>query len=195
MILMRPMTCSRNVLRTTLCTLSLIGTLTAGGLGTQAAAQSSPSPEVLQAARELTSVVSASLIAELNQNLTDQIWPGLEAALRRGNPKVSAAALAELRKEFEQQQLATVLDSMNDVAGIYARHFTIEEMRALAAFYRTPAGAKALATMPRVTVELVKTMQPRLQALQTRIAQAVTRLLHPSAEGASGPGRTTGPAR
>jgi hypothetical protein len=140
-------------------------------------AQSAPSPGALQAARDLTAVVSASMISELSQNLATQIWPGVEAALRSRNPNISAAALSDLRREFERQSSAAALDTVNDAVGIYARHFTIEEMHAMAAFYRTPAGAKALKVMPQVTVEFMTAMAPRMQVLQTKVAETVVKLL------------------
>lgn len=174
------------------CTVSIIAAtaLTGGAYGmTQAAAQSTPSlaaqsapsPEALQAARDLTSVVSVSMVTDLAQTLTSQVWPDMEAALRRQNPNVTAAALADLRRELERQQAANVIESMNDAVNIYARHFTVEEMRALTAFHRTPAGMKALTVMPRVTTELVTAMAPRLQASQKRIAEAVMKLLETNA--------------
>jgi hypothetical protein len=146
-------------------------------------AQSAPSPEALQAARELTSVISVSMVTDLAQTLTSQVWPDMEAALRRQNPNINAAALADLRRELERQQAANVIESMNDAVAIYARHFTVEEMRALAAFHRTPAGMKALTVMPRVTAELVVAMAPRLQASQKRITEAVMKLLETNAAG------------
>lgn len=145
------------------------------------AQSASPSTEALQAARELTSVMSVPILAELSKNLTSQIWPGVEALLRRHNANISATALTDFRRDFERQQLSTLLDGMNDAASIYARNFTIQEMRALTAFYRTPAGAKALATMPRVSVELMTALEPRIQALQTKITELATKFLQANA--------------
>ena len=181
-----------NILRTA----SIIAATALGGLshGTVlASAQSSqssavlstPSPEALQAARDLTSIISVNTITELTQNVTSQVWPALEAALRSKNPNISADALADLRREFERQQFAIALDSMNDAVGIYARNFTVEELRALAAFYRTPVGAKALTVMPRTTVELIAAMGPRLQTLQTKLGETVVKLLETNARGSA----------
>jgi uncharacterized protein len=42
---------------------------------------------------------------------------------------------------------------LGQVAAVYARNFTVSEMRQLVAFYRTPAGQKFLDKGPDVTQE------------------------------------------
>jgi hypothetical protein len=159
------------------------------------AGQAAPSPEALQAARDLTSIISVNTITELTQNVTNQVWPALETAVRSKNPNISPAALADLRREFERQQFAIALDSLNDAVGIYARNFTVEELRALAAFYRTPVGAKALTVMPRTTVELIAAMGPRLQTLQAKFGETVVKLLETNASSSTSTSRPAATAK
>jgi len=140
-------------------------------------AQDQPSPQAMEAARSLTSAISIVMVGELTTSLSNQVWPGLEAAVRRHNPAISAATLAELRRELEQQQVAIILSSMNDAAAIYARHFTIQEMSEMAAFYQTPAGRKALTVMPKLMTEFVSVLAPRLQTLEARAALLVANVL------------------
>jgi hypothetical protein len=148
------------------------------GLTPPARAQTDPSPQALEAARALTSVVSVSMMSELTANMNNQVWPGLEAAIRSRIPAVSPTALAELRREFERQQVGVIFETMNDAAVIYARHFTVQEMREMTAFYQTPTGRKALTVMPRLMTEFVTAMAPRLQNLETRVGQLVANLLN-----------------
>jgi hypothetical protein len=61
-----------------------------------------------------------------------------------------------------------VIDEMiTEIVPLYARHFTLAEIKAMTAFYKTPAGAKMLVTMPRVHAEAKvateKAVLPRLQ--------------------------------
>lgn len=144
---------------------------------TQASGQVDPSPEALQAAREMTRVMSISSMTELAANLTNEAWPRFEATLKRRNPTIDAETLAELRREFERLQFSSVVEAMNDAAPVYARHFTVEEMRAITAFYRTPAGSKVMLVMPRVATELLSAMTPRMQALQANITVAFVQIL------------------
>lgn len=147
------------------------------GTNTRVAAQAAPSPEALQVAQELTSVVGASTMAEMLKNLNDKVWPNVEAAIRRQHPNADAATMTEIRQEFERQQMATVQDTMKDAAAIYARHLSVAEMRAMVAFYKSPAGAKALAVMPAITSEMQKTMAPRMQGLQAKLTLAYLDIL------------------
>jgi hypothetical protein len=136
-----------------------------------------PSAEALTAARELVSVVSNSTSVELVANLTRQAWPQLEASLRSRNPKIDAATLVELRTQFERLHIVAVREALNDAIPVYARHFTAEEMRAISAFYRTPAGMKAMAVMPRITTELFASMGPQVQGLRAKMTLAFLEIL------------------
>jgi uncharacterized protein len=66
-----------------------------------------------------------------------------------------------------------VRESMNAAAAIYAHHFTVAEMHAIVAFYKTPAGAKALKMMPTVTEEFAMATGPELLELQQKTGAAV----------------------
>jgi hypothetical protein len=143
----------------------------------QSVAQSSPSPEALQAAKELVSVISGSMISEVTSSMTAQVWPSMEASLLAQHPKLDPPTLVELRNEFERLQVNNVSEFMNDAPAIYARHFTAQEMRDIAAFYRTPTGDKTLKVMPQAMAELYATMSPRLQGLQERVNLAFLNIL------------------
>src|SRR4029077_3123422 len=87
------------------------------------------------------------------------------------------ATIGELRVEFERIQVAFASEAMNDAPPIYARHFTVAELKELAAFYRTPTGAKALREVPQVMGELTLFLLPRLQDVQRQTGEAFTRIL------------------
>jgi len=140
-------------------------------------AQSSGSPETLQAARELASLTSDSVISNFTAHLTNQVWPGVEKALRTKNPKIDAATLTELRKEFERLQVSVIRESIDDAAFIYARHFSAKELKDMEAFHRTPTGAKMLAVMPMAMAEMNRMLQPRLQVLGTTVEQRFAAIL------------------
>ena len=164
----------------TLQALLLSMVLGVGGAGV-AESQSAPPPaqpsaealqaatELVQAATELMQVVSASMSSEMVTRTTSQVWPQIEAALRAQNNAIDAATIAELRQEFDRQMTASVSGLMKDAPAIYARYFTVQEMRELAAFYRTPTGAKTLRVTPQVSADLLAAMTPHLQGLQEKI--------------------------
>jgi hypothetical protein len=153
---------------------------TTGPTPSSAPTQATPAPvsaEALQAAKDLVAMVSVSMLSDLTNKMTAQVWPSVEAVLRAQNPKVDAATLMELRGEFQRQILDNVAEAMKDAPTIYGRYFTAQEMRDLAAFYRTPVGAKTLQAMPQITADLNGLMLARMQSLQERVNLAFLNVL------------------
>jgi uncharacterized protein len=149
------------------------GTGTTFGQGTTSA----PSPEALQAAKELVATVSSDMIADMAGRTTAQVWPSMETALRAQNAKIDAATVTELRNEFQKLVVDYVSEIMNDLPAIYARYLTAQEMREIVAFYRTPTGAKALKVMPQATADSVSLIMPRLQGMQEKANLAFLTIL------------------
>jgi uncharacterized protein len=146
------------------------------GAGLQARADDAPSPEALAAAKDLMAVISPDMLKQLATSISATFWPVVEQ--RAKADKIDDATIAELRAEFERIQVAFASDAMKDAPPIYARHFTVPELKELTAFYQTPTGAKALHEMPQVMGELTTQMVPRLQDLQRQTSEAFTRILH-----------------
>jgi hypothetical protein len=132
-------------------------------LPVRAQTPAAPSPEAMTAAKELAAVMGGDTVGQMSAALTAQIWPNIEAQL---GPKVDAATLTELRGQFEKSLSDFTTEVMRDSPVVYARHFTVEELRAMLAFYKSPVGQKALGTMPTVMTELGSQMAPRMQAFQ-----------------------------
>ena len=134
----------------------------------------------LMAAMKYDQVLKQSMKAMAEQ-MPANMLAGATAAIN-GNPKFTAdQKKAELEKVSREMPkfAAAMSEMMNDPAMIqemmaemgplYARHFTVDEIRQLAAFYRSPIGVKMLATMPAVMSESMalgqKVMIPRVQKL------------------------------
>jgi len=139
-----------------------------------AAAQTTSSPEVVQAAAELASIMSKDLLTQMTNQMTAQVWPQIEAKARGS---LDTETLAELRAEFERVVVNFVTQSLKDMPGIYARYFTVDELHDMAAFYRTSTGQKALQRMPKVLGESYGLLLPRLPGLQEELKQATARIM------------------
>jgi uncharacterized protein len=67
-------------------------------------------------------------------------------------------------------------DMITEIVPLYARHFTVTEIKAMTVFYKSPAGSKMLQTMPRVTQESMqisqKVLMPRIQKYVDKVAAA-----------------------
>ncbi len=97
-----------------------------------------PTPAALAAAKEIVSVTGATAlfnpliagVVEQAKNLFLQQNPGLSKDLN----EVAAKMRTDLAPRFDELS--------NEVARIYAVHFTEAELKELAAFYKTPVGKK-----------------------------------------------------
>jgi len=145
------------------------------GAGVQARAEDQASPEALAAAKDLMAVISPDMMKQLATSISATFWPVVEQKAKAD--KIDDATIGELRTEFERIQVAFASDAMKEAPPIYARHFTVEELKELTAFYRTPTGAKALREVPQVMGELTGLLLPRLQDVQRQTAEAFTRIL------------------
>jgi uncharacterized protein len=137
-------------------------------LGGPAAAQS-VSPEAVAAARELVLVMRAS---EQFKTILPLIMRQLKPAIVQGRPEVERDfdAMMPVLQEMMNAQNETIAKLVDDIAMIYARNFTVDEMRRVTAFYREPVGQKFLDKMPVITQESMSAGQEfgRAIALELR---------------------------
>ena len=125
------------------------------------APEETPSPEALQAASELLSILSADMTKQLAAMLTNAFWPAIEQKAR--GQGIDDATLSDLRKEFEQHSAQCSRGGDEGRAGNLRAALHRFELKDLTAFYRTPTGAKTLVEMPKVTGEFAASLMPHLQ--------------------------------
>jgi hypothetical protein len=144
-----------------------------------AAAQqpAAPSPETLAVAKELVALMTGDIVNDMANKTSAQAWPTIEQGLRRQYAQIDAATIADLRAEFEKQLLSSMTEGMNDAPTIYARYLTVQEMRDIQGFYRTPTGGKMLKLMPQIMGEVMANLAPRMQGNMQRINVAFTEIL------------------
>jgi uncharacterized protein len=160
----------------------------------QQAAGPAPSPEAIAVAKELIAIMSPDMIKDMNDKIFAQMWPPMQQALRTQMPGLDVAVAdelsAEIRTQLEKELMEQVTALKDTVPDIYARYLTADEMRAIQAFYRTPAGAKALKVMPEIMGETMASLSPRLQSMMERINVAVIGILQKHGNGPlKGPGK------
>jgi hypothetical protein len=80
-------------------------------------------------------------------------------------------------RKFERIRLALLSEIVKDVPAIYARYLTADDMRALAAFYSTPTGAKMLQALPKFLPEAFATVLPRMQSMAGETQESFLKLL------------------
>jgi hypothetical protein len=153
------------------------------GIGVPAAAEqaAAPSAEAIQAARELIAIMSPDMIKDMNTKMFAQIWPGMEQALRAQFSSLDDATAEELKNEIRavmEKELGIEMTALMDtMPAAYAKYLTVDEMHAIQAFYRTPAGAKVLKVMPEIMGEAMAGLGPRMQGMMQRMSVAFTGIL------------------
>lgn len=135
-----------------------------------ARAQEPGSAEAVSAARELTTILSADLARQTALDLSYAMWPKLEAGF---SDKLSSGVMNELRPEFDRLVGKFVVEAMRqDMPSVYARHFTVEELRQMIAFYRTPTSAKSIRLAAAVMDDFYRSSLNKREAdLQREISE------------------------
>jgi uncharacterized protein len=138
------------------------------------AARAQNAAEALQAANELTSIISADAVNQITRELAAGFWPNVENSLKS---QVDDATLSELRADFDHRLAQFGAEAMKGAPAIYAKYFTAQELRDITAFYRTPTGAKALQTMPKVMFEYLAGVRPQVQEFQAGVRTSVQEIM------------------
>jgi uncharacterized protein len=138
---MRKASCKRSWIRTACLTICL---LAAGPAGAQ-----SPSPEAMAAARELIVTMRA---ADYFKTLMPAIMQQLKPAIVQNRPQVERDydAIVPLLLDSMNARVNEIIDQ---IAALYARNFSVEELREVVAFYRGPTGQKFVQKLPLITQE------------------------------------------
>lgn len=122
--------------------------------------------------KALPAMMRAQVVAEVNAD-ANASQASRDAALARIDRFLPHAAEAMNRLLRDP----TLIDEMMaEIGPLYARHYTVAELKELAAFYRTPLGRKMLALSPRLGAESMaigqKVVAPRLGAMLTDVMQS-----------------------
>jgi uncharacterized protein len=153
-------------------------------LAQQAAA---PSQEAIDEAKKLVAIMSPDMIKDMNGKMLAQLWPAMEQALQPVSSKLDAAATAEMnaevRAEFERLMTAQLTELMDAIPAVYARYLTVDEMREIVAFYRTPTGAKVVKVMPEIMGETMQNFAPHVQEAMQRLQVALDGILQKYSHG------------
>ncbi|MES2151087.1 MAG: DUF2059 domain-containing protein [Pseudomonadota bacterium] len=151
------------------------------------ASAQTPAPETDPRATEAVKQLLASIkFRELMDKSMEQVMKNMPAMILQmstqginGNTKLSAdekkamldKAAQAIPKTLEGLRAIltdpTLIDEMEaEIVPLYARNFTLDEIRQLAEFYQSPLGSKMLSSMPAIMNESMqisqKIMMPRL---------------------------------
>ena len=127
-----------------------------------------PSSEALREANKLFDLTFSGTFFE---NLTAQVWKSVEQALKAKNPSISEDVLSTFKSELMAIQQEQMADVMKEAPRIYARHFTVDELKQLYDFQASPIGKKSLKVMPQIMGELMPLILKHAQQAGPRVMQ------------------------
>jgi hypothetical protein len=114
---------------------------------------------------------------EMVNKISDNIMKEVSDAAGKS---LSTAPSPDQQAKFDdfKKQAAQVIEAQvgwkslkDNFADVYAKNFTEDQLDAIIAFYKTPAGAALLANMPAVNEEVGKLGNARMNALQPQLKQ------------------------
>lgn len=88
-------------------------------------------------------------------SVLDIMIPALTASIKRQSPTLTDDQLKTITDMLETEMKARLPKMLVAHARIYAAHYTLDELKALDAFYQTPAGQKVIAENPKIMKEAV----------------------------------------
>ena len=109
----------------------------------------SPSEDTMRAAREL---VIASRAADQIKMLLPLIVQQLKPMIAQNRPEVERD-LDQIMPLMLERMNSRIEQFTDTVAQIYARNFTVDELRQIQAFYRSPTGQKLIDRTPAIAQE------------------------------------------
>jgi hypothetical protein len=132
-----------------------------------------PSPEAMTAARNL---VTTMKLPDQYKALLPAILLGLRRELTQDRPEIERD-YDRMKPMVEAAFTPYYTGMLNDVAAVYAKNFTVAEMRDMETFFQRPAGQKYLEKAPAVTQQTNQVTQDAsrkaAEDLRARLTQAL----------------------
>jgi hypothetical protein len=120
--------------------------------------------------RELMRVTGS---AQLGIQFANAVSQDMARQLRQSRPDISERAIAVVNREVMKLFEERIDGLLENVVPVYEKHFTPAEINDLLAFYRTPAGRKAISVMPAVMNESIAAGQNWGRSLGPEIGRRV----------------------
>lgn len=127
-----------------------------------AAAQPEPTAGEIAAARDL---LAAS-------NTRENFIKAMELGMEQGGMGELTPAVRQVLRDFMDEHFRYE-DMEPEFIRVYADAFTEQELRDLAAFYRTPLGRRVVETLPEITAASQRIAMERMQNVMPQLMQAI----------------------
>lgn len=150
--------------------LAVAAMVTAGSLTVlagPASAQKEPTPQAIATARELLTLKRGDVVF---QPIIVGVIETVKNVFLPTNPQLGKElndVALQLRKEYQGRQP----ELLNQVAKVYAEHFSEAELKGLVTFYKSPLGQKMVAEEPAIIDESLRRAQTWGDALSGKVLE------------------------
>jgi hypothetical protein len=133
-------------------------------------------PKRLEEGRTLVELTTAESVIG---PMLDAMWPGIEAQLPG---TLSLGVANELKATFATEIKNALSDVFEEIAALYADHFTLAELTAINKFYASAPGAKLIDSqgtlmqqmLPSITARLEETLPGAMQRVMEQASESGT---------------------
>jgi tetratricopeptide (TPR) repeat protein len=129
--------------------------------------------EKINAIKELMSITGSTQVAEI---LGKAVFQRMANFVQKTNPEIDLRALKIMEEEVTslmREETGEKGSFQQLIFPIYNKYLTLDEIREMIRFYKTPAGKKMTSVLPKMMQELMQASQPWANSLVPRIQQRV----------------------
>jgi hypothetical protein len=156
--------------RTTVAVFAAAMLFAASPVRAQTPVNPAPAPENIAAARELIDIIKP---ADQFKAILPTLFQNFRAAIVQNRPEVEKQydAMIPMFNQSAQKHLGELTDT---IVAIYARNFSVDELRAIAVFYRSPAGQKFIERQAAISQQSLAAGQQFGQAVAGDVQQQMS---------------------
>ena len=129
--------------------------------------------EKINAIKELMSITGSTQLVEI---LGKAVFQKMATFVQKTNPEIDPRAL----KIIEEEVISLMREETGEkgsfrqlIYPIYHKHLTLEEIKELTKFYKSPVGKKMISVLPNIVQESMQAIQPWANSLVPTIQQRV----------------------
>ena len=137
------------------------------------AARADEAPHRAKAAQLVALLHTERMVQQVSDSIMKQLSDAAESSLGPNPTSENKARLDDFEKKIAQLVDAQLGWKAMQPAfvDIYVKTFTEQQLDAIVAFYRTPAGVALLSTMPSIDAQATQLAKSRMDALQPKLNQ------------------------
>ena len=141
-------------------------------LGCAAATDSGAVEITTEHRAEIERLMDIINVDQMGKLVGEQMGQQMVQLMDSKSPESFTRAMEIIFEVFDEENVFE--DVLNDLIPIYAKYFTLEEVREMIAWYETPLGKKSIEVMPQLIADSMQVSQQRLGAILPELEEKIT---------------------